>query len=126
MSYCLVEGPRWADTEFYGSWLLAIAKADSLWKEAIEDPSFMKQVDRLMTIGPGSCSRTRCVAAPKVSRRLLLRDRWRLCRQPSESAIEAEKPNLVGSLAQPKGDRHEPRQSIGKSTVPFQCRGIWS
>jgi hypothetical protein len=45
MSYCLVEGPRWADTEFYGSWLLAIAKADALWKEAIKDH---KEVDRLM------------------------------------------------------------------------------
>jgi len=48
MSYCLVEGPRWADTVFYGSWLLAIAKADAFWKEAIKDPSFKKEVDRLM------------------------------------------------------------------------------
>jgi hypothetical protein len=59
MSYCLVEGPRWADTEFYGSWLLAIAKADAigpaarcslLWKEAIKDHSFEKEVDRLMVV----------------------------------------------------------------------------
>jgi hypothetical protein len=50
MSYCLVEGPRWADTVSYGSWLLAIAKADALWKEAIKDPSFKKEVDRLMVV----------------------------------------------------------------------------
>jgi hypothetical protein len=50
MLYCFVEGPRWGDTEFYGSWLLAIAKADALWKEATKDPSFEKQVDRLMVV----------------------------------------------------------------------------
>jgi hypothetical protein len=44
----LVEGPMWADTKFYGKWLLAAAKADALWKKSISDPSFQEQVDRLM------------------------------------------------------------------------------
>jgi hypothetical protein len=40
----LVEGPRWADAEFYGRWLLAAAKAEMLWREAYEDPSFLEKV----------------------------------------------------------------------------------
>ena len=40
----LVEGPRWADAEFYGRWLLAAAKAEMLWREAYEDPSFSEKV----------------------------------------------------------------------------------
>ena len=32
----LVEGPEWGDAKFYGEWLLAAAKAESLWKEALE------------------------------------------------------------------------------------------
>ncbi len=48
--YVLVEGPRWADVEFYGKWLLAAAKADALWKKAIKDAGFMKRVDRLMVV----------------------------------------------------------------------------
>jgi hypothetical protein len=48
--YVLVEGPRWADAEFYGKWLLAAAKANALWQEAMKDPCFMKKVDRLMII----------------------------------------------------------------------------
>ena len=48
--HILVEGPEWGDAEFYGNWLLAAAKAEALWKEAINDPSFEKQVDRLTTI----------------------------------------------------------------------------
>ena len=44
----LVEGPRWADAAFYGKWLLAAAKANALWEKAIKDPSFEKQVNRLM------------------------------------------------------------------------------
>ena len=44
----LVEGPRWADAAFYGKWLLAAAKANALWDKAIKDPSFEKQVNRLM------------------------------------------------------------------------------
>jgi hypothetical protein len=35
---------------FYGSWLLAIAKADALWKEAIKDPRFNKKVERPMVV----------------------------------------------------------------------------
>jgi hypothetical protein len=43
----LVEGPKWADTKFYGNWLLAAAKANELWTEALENPRFSKRVDRL-------------------------------------------------------------------------------
>ena len=46
--YVLVEGPRWADAEFYGKWLLAAAKANALWQQSMKDPSFVKKVDRLM------------------------------------------------------------------------------
>jgi hypothetical protein len=46
--YFLIEGPRWGDTEFYGMWLLAAARADALWKEAIKNPIFAQQVDRLL------------------------------------------------------------------------------
>ena len=44
----LVEGPRWADIKFYARWLLAVARADELWKKAIEDSVFKMQVDRLL------------------------------------------------------------------------------
>jgi hypothetical protein len=43
----LVEGPKWADTKFYASWLLAAAKANELWTEALRNPSFQRKVDRL-------------------------------------------------------------------------------
>jgi len=43
----LIEGPEWGDAEFYGEWLLAAAKAESFWKEALEDHEFEKQVDRI-------------------------------------------------------------------------------
>jgi hypothetical protein len=43
----LIEGPVWADTKFYGNWLLAAAKANELWTEALKNPRFSKRVDRL-------------------------------------------------------------------------------
>ena len=43
----LIEGPRWADTKFYANWLLAAAKANALWTEALENPRFSERVDRL-------------------------------------------------------------------------------
>ena len=46
--YILIEGPKWGDAEFYGNWLLMAAKAEALWKEAVNDPSFDDQVMRLM------------------------------------------------------------------------------
>jgi hypothetical protein len=46
----LVEGPKWANAEFYGKWLLAAAKADALWKKAIKDPAFEMQIDRLLVV----------------------------------------------------------------------------
>src|SRR3974390_2502675 len=44
----LIEGPRWADTEFYGNWLLAAAKANELWTEALKNRRFSKRIDRLI------------------------------------------------------------------------------
>jgi hypothetical protein len=35
--YILVEGPRWADAEFYGKWLLMATKTQALWEDAIRD-----------------------------------------------------------------------------------------
>ena len=46
----LMEGGQWGDAEFYGNWLLAAAKAETLWKEASDDPDFAKQVDRLSVV----------------------------------------------------------------------------
>ena len=43
----LVEGPEWGDAEFYGKWLLMAAKAEVLWKEALNDPSFEKQIEAM-------------------------------------------------------------------------------
>jgi hypothetical protein len=48
--YVLVEGPRWGDAEFYGKWLLAAHRANSLWKRASEDVSFAKRVERLEVV----------------------------------------------------------------------------
>jgi hypothetical protein len=48
--YVLVEGPRWADAEFYGKWLLAAAKANALVQEAMKDSCFMEQIHRLTVI----------------------------------------------------------------------------
>ena len=33
--YVLIEGPKWADAKVYGNWLLAAAKAEALWKQAL-------------------------------------------------------------------------------------------
>ncbi len=41
----LVEGPAWGDAKFYGEWLLAAAKAESLWKEALEDQDFRGKIE---------------------------------------------------------------------------------
>jgi hypothetical protein len=43
----LIEGPRRGDADFYGRWLIAAARANALWKKALEDCDFAKQVDRL-------------------------------------------------------------------------------
>ena len=42
--YILVEGPEWGDAEFCGKWLLMAAKAEALWKKAINDPSLKEQI----------------------------------------------------------------------------------
>jgi hypothetical protein len=48
--FILVEGPRWADAEFYGNWLLTAMKAEALWKKALEDNRFKDQIDLLTVI----------------------------------------------------------------------------
>jgi hypothetical protein len=45
-SWVLVEGPAWGDAQFYGEWLLAAAKAQVLWRTALEDQEFATQVER--------------------------------------------------------------------------------
>jgi hypothetical protein len=47
--FILVEGPRWADADFYGKWLLTASKAQALWETALKCPSFKKQMD-LVTV----------------------------------------------------------------------------
>jgi hypothetical protein len=47
--FILVEGPKWADAEFYGRWLLMASKAQALWKNALKFPDFEKRMD-LMTV----------------------------------------------------------------------------
>jgi hypothetical protein len=44
----LIEGPKWADAKVYGNWLLAAAKAEALWKQALKDPVFAKKIERLL------------------------------------------------------------------------------
>ncbi len=46
--YVLIEGPKWADAKVYGNWLLAAAKAEALWKQALKDPVFAKKIERLI------------------------------------------------------------------------------
>jgi hypothetical protein len=46
--FALIEGPVWADTKFYGRWLLAASKANELWTEALSNRRFNKRVDRLL------------------------------------------------------------------------------
>jgi hypothetical protein len=46
----LVEGPRWADAEFYGKWLLMATKAQALWEKAIKYAHFKKQIELLTAI----------------------------------------------------------------------------
>jgi hypothetical protein len=46
----LIEGPSWGNAEFYGKWLLAAAQAETFWKEALKDPDFEKQVERVSVV----------------------------------------------------------------------------
>ena len=48
--YILVEGPEWGDAEFCGKWLLMAAKAEALWKKAINDPSLKEQIETLTAV----------------------------------------------------------------------------
>jgi len=47
--WALIEGPTWADTGFYGNWLLAAAKANELWTEALKNPRFSERVDQWLS-----------------------------------------------------------------------------
>jgi hypothetical protein len=69
-AYVLVEGPRWADAEFYGKWLLAAAKANALFQEAMKDPCFMKQIDRLMVASVPDFSITATVLLSQLEKNL--------------------------------------------------------
>ena len=46
----LIEGPEWGDTKFYGNWLMAAAKANELWTEALKNPRFSERVGLLTAL----------------------------------------------------------------------------
>ena len=46
----LVEGPSWGDAQFYGEWLLAAAKAQLFWTDAVRDEQFAKAIERLRVV----------------------------------------------------------------------------
>jgi hypothetical protein len=68
--HILVEGPQWADTEFYGNWLLAAAKADALWKKAISDPVFKEQVEQLTIVRNPDFNISACVLLSRLEKKL--------------------------------------------------------
>ncbi len=43
----LIEGPRWADCQFYSRWLAAAAKAETYWTAALKERQFNQKVERL-------------------------------------------------------------------------------
>jgi hypothetical protein len=47
----VIEGRRWDDAGFYGKWLSAAAKADTLWKTASKDPNFERESTQLFVNG---------------------------------------------------------------------------
>lgn len=48
--WVLVEGPPLGNAQFYGEWLLAAAKAQALWREALHDEQFATQVERVRIV----------------------------------------------------------------------------
>ena len=46
----LIEGPKWADAEFYGRWLVAAARANRFWLKALKNPIFEKRIERLTVV----------------------------------------------------------------------------
>ena len=48
--YVLVEWPAWGDAQFYGEWLLAAAKAQVFWRNALEDQQFARQIEHLRVV----------------------------------------------------------------------------
>jgi hypothetical protein len=45
--YVLVEGPSWGDARFYGGWLLKAARAEALWRQVRNSPTFKDAAERL-------------------------------------------------------------------------------
>lgn len=45
--YVLIKTAPWGDAEFYGKWLLAVARAEAFWRELLKDPEFAERVERL-------------------------------------------------------------------------------
>jgi hypothetical protein len=68
--WVLIEGPAWGDAKFYGEWLLAAAKAQCFWKEALRDQAFEGQVELLCV-----CSMPDFGIAATVMV-MLLREHW--------------------------------------------------
>jgi hypothetical protein len=53
LEFILIESPGWGDAAFYGKWLLAAARAQLIWTEAVEsDCEFGLQIERLEVMGP--------------------------------------------------------------------------
>jgi hypothetical protein len=46
--YILVEGPKRADAEFYGKWLLMASKAEAFWKKALKCRAFERKIQRVI------------------------------------------------------------------------------
>jgi hypothetical protein len=48
--HVVVKGPAWGDAQFYGEWLLAAAKAQLFWMDAVRDQQFAKAIERLRVV----------------------------------------------------------------------------
>jgi hypothetical protein len=46
--FSVIEGPAWGDAEFYARWLASAAKAQGLWKKALKDREFRRQVKQFL------------------------------------------------------------------------------
>ena len=46
--YSVIEGPAWGDAKFCGKWLTSVAEAEVLWRKALDEPKFSKEIDRLI------------------------------------------------------------------------------
>src|SRR5690242_3401379 len=46
--FSVIEGPAWGDAEFYARWLASAATAQGLWKKALKDREFRRQVKQFL------------------------------------------------------------------------------